>query len=89
VPTTDRPRGTLRISEVAELTGASLTTVKEWVSSGRLTHSQPSGRGGVVLIRPADLDAFLDSHAEGVEVGAGRTAAARAARRRRPGGGAT
>lgn len=53
--------------EVAELTGASLTTVKGWVSSGRLTHIQPQGPGGVVLIRPADLDAFLDQHAEGVD----------------------
>lgn len=59
-------RLTLRMREVAELTGASLTTVKGWVSSGRLTHIQPEGRGGLVLIRPADLDEFLARHLEGV-----------------------
>lgn len=61
-----QPRLTLRMREVAELTGASLTTVKGWVSSGRLTSVRPEGPGGVVLIRPADLEAFLDSHLEGV-----------------------
>jgi len=66
--------------EVAELTGASLTTVKDWVRSGRLTHSQPSGHGGVVVIRPADLDEFLDRHAEG-QRSADRRAATKLRRR--------
>jgi len=58
------PRLTLRMREVAEQTGASLTTVKGWVSSGRLLHHRV---GGVVLIRPEHLERFLDSHLEGVD----------------------
>ncbi len=57
------PRLTLRMREVAEQTGASLTTVKGWVSSGRLAHVRIDG---VVLIRPEHLQQFLDSHLEGV-----------------------
>lgn len=56
-------RVSLRIPEVAEATGASESSVKRWVRSGRLRHVRV---GGVVLIRPADLDAFLESHAEGL-----------------------
>ena len=55
-------RLTLRMPEVAEATGASLSTVKRWVSTGRLTHVRVNG---VVLVRPADLEAFLDAHVEG------------------------
>jgi excisionase family DNA binding protein len=60
------PRLTYRMREVAEITGASLTVVKGWVSSGRLTSIQPAGPGGVVLIKATDLEAFLDAHREGV-----------------------
>ncbi len=51
--------------EVAQQTGASLGVVKGWVASGRLACIRPAGPNGIVLIRPADLDAFLDAHREG------------------------
>lgn len=59
------PRLTLRMKEVAAQTGVSLTTVKGWCAGGEL----PSVRiGGVVLVKPADLEAFLDAHREGLHV---------------------
>ena len=74
------PRLTLRLREVAEQTGASLTTVKGWVASGELPSVRPSGKpGGVVLVKPADLEAFLDRHREGRHL-----APVRAARGTRP-----
>lgn len=57
-------RLTLRLPEVAELTGASTSTVQRWVASGDLPAVRPPG-GGVVLIRPADLETFLEAHLEG------------------------
>jgi excisionase family DNA binding protein len=58
----DTKRITLRMSEVAEQTGVSLSTVKNWVAKGRLVHQRI---GGVVLIRPEHLEAFLNAHTEG------------------------
>jgi len=71
---TSAPRLTLRMREVAAQTGASLTTVKGWVSSGRLTHARV---GGVVLIKPADLERFIDRHLEGVDAAPLRAVPAR------------
>lgn len=76
---TDRPRLTLRLAEVAEQTGVGLSTAQRWVASGLLPYSQPGGPRGVVLVRPADLEAFLDRHREG---GGAAPASARATRRR-------
>lgn len=59
------PRLTLRMKEVAAQTGVSLGTVKNWCASGVLTSVRI---GGVVLVKPADLDAFLDAHREGLHV---------------------
>lgn len=62
---TSPARLTLRMREVAEQTGVSLTTVKGWCAGGEL----PSVRvGGVVLVKPADLEDFLDRHREGLHV---------------------
>ncbi len=58
-------RLTLRMREVAQLTGVSLTTVKGWCSSGRLTSVRIEG---VVLVKPSDLEAFLDAHRDGQSV---------------------
>lgn len=67
--TDGRPaRLTYRMREVAELTGAGLTTVKGWVATGALPSIRPSGPNGVVLIRPEDLDAFLAGHREGRDI---------------------
>lgn len=55
-------RVTLRIPEVAEQTGVSVRTVWRWVNTGRLASVRI---GGVVLVRPADLEAFLAAHVEG------------------------
>ena len=64
--TADREqRLTLRMREVASQTGVSLTTVKGWCSSGALTSVRI---GGVVLVKPEDLTAFLDAHREGLAV---------------------
>ncbi len=56
------PRLTLRMTEVAEQLGVGTSTVHRWVQSGRLMHHKV---GGVVLIRPADIEAFLEAHREG------------------------
>jgi excisionase family DNA binding protein len=56
------PRLTLRMPEVAEQLGVGLSTVQRWTASGQLVSVRV---GGVVLITPADLDAFLASHREG------------------------
>lgn len=74
------PRLAYRMREVAQLTGASLTTVKGWCASGALPASRPSGPNGVVLIQPADLEAFLSAHREGRNVAPIRSA--RGTRRR-------
>lgn len=55
-------RLTYRMNEVAEQLGVGTSTVQRWVASGELVHIRP---GGVVLITPADLHAFLASHREG------------------------
>lgn len=63
---TDREkRLTLRMKEVAAQTGVSLTTVKGWCATGALTSVRI---GGVVLVKPDDLEAFLDAHREGLHV---------------------
>lgn len=58
----------LRMKEVADLTGASLTVVKGWCASGRLVTVRPNGPNGVVLVMPADLEAFLQSNRDGLAV---------------------
>lgn len=55
-------RVTLRIPEVADQTGVSVRTVGRWVTTGRLASVRV---GGVVLVRPVDLEAFLAAHVEG------------------------
>ena len=56
-----------RMSEVAEQLNVGLSTVQRWVTSGALPHIRPPG-GGVVLIQPDDLTAFLAAHREGQTV---------------------
>lgn len=55
-------RLTLRIPEVAKQLGVGTSTVQRWVASGDLISCRP---GGVVLIKPSDLEAFIDSTREG------------------------
>ena len=55
-------RRTLRVSEVAEQLGVHRSTVARWVTRGLLPHVRVNG---VCLIRPAELEAFLDAHTEG------------------------
>lgn len=62
-----RPRLAYRMPEVAELLGVGESTVQRWCASGVLPTIRPPG-GGVVLIKPDDLDRFLDQHREGVDV---------------------
>ncbi len=69
-------RVTLRIGEVAERLGVGSSTVQRWVATGRLPHVRV---GGVVLIRPDALDAFLTAHTEGDDL-----SPRRGARRRTP-----
>lgn len=57
-----RPRLTYRMPEVAEQLGVGTSSVQRWVASGELTAVRV---GGVVLITPEDLNAFLASHREG------------------------
>jgi excisionase family DNA binding protein len=71
------PRLTWRLSEVAEALGVSVSTVSRWAAGGRLRSVRIRG---VVLIKPADLEAFLDEHREGHGV------VPRAARSTRTGG---
>lgn len=72
-------RLTLRMREVAALTGVSLTTVKGWCGTGVL----PAVRvGGVVLVKPSDLEEFLDAHREGLHI---RRPLRVATQQRRPG----
>lgn len=69
------PRLTYRMPEVAEQLGVAPSTVQRWVAAGDLVAIRPSK--GVVLIDPADLDAFLASHREGrgvTPIGRKRTA---------------
>lgn len=61
------PRLTYRMPEVAEALGVGLSSVQRWVASGDLEHIRPPG-GGVVLITPKQLDAFLERHREGKAV---------------------
>jgi excisionase family DNA binding protein len=56
-----------RMGEVAEQLNVGLSTVQRWVASGALPHIRPPG-GGVVLIQPDDLTAFLAAHREGNEL---------------------
>jgi excisionase family DNA binding protein len=52
-------RLTWRMREVAELAGVSLGTVKNWTSSGRLVSVRI---GGVVLVKPEDLEAHREGN---------------------------
>jgi excisionase family DNA binding protein len=71
-------RLTLRMREVAALTGVSLALVKTWCAAGDL----PTVRiGGVVLVKPKDLEDFLEAHREGLHV---RPPLRAVARRRKP-----
>lgn len=63
--TEPQERLTLRMKEVAALTGVGLTTVKDWCRTGRLKTVRI---GGVVLVRPEHLQEFLDAHVEGLDV---------------------
>lgn len=56
------PRLALRMNEVAAQLGVGTSSVQRWVASGELVAVRVRG---VVLITPADLDAFLASHREG------------------------
>lgn len=58
-------RLTLRIPEVAEQLGVATSTVQRWTASGALAHYKV---GGVVLIRPDDVDTYLAGHREGGRV---------------------
>jgi excisionase family DNA binding protein len=55
-------RLTYREAEVATMLGVDRSTVSRWVASGRLKHVRING---VRLIRPRDVEAFLDEHTEG------------------------
>ena len=55
-------RLTWRLSEVASSLGVSVSTVSRWAADGRLRRVRIRG---VVLIKPDDLEAFLDEHREG------------------------
>jgi excisionase family DNA binding protein len=57
-------RLTLRIPEVADQLGVSTSTVQRWVASGDLPAIRPPS-GGVVLILPTDVAAFLEANREG------------------------
>lgn len=73
------PRRTLRLAEVAEQLGVHERTVARWAADGTL----PVVRiGGVVLVRPEDLEAFLLAHLDG---GGHVRASARSTRRREAG----
>lgn len=75
-------RLTYRVSEVADQLGVHRSTVARWVTAGLLRHVKVNG---VCLIRPADLEAFLDVHTEGANAPppAGGDAAARRTKRPR------
>jgi excisionase family DNA binding protein len=53
----------LTAAEAAEQTGMSVSSIYEACKNRRLAHYKMSGRGrrGKVLIRPADLQAFIES----------------------------
>jgi excisionase family DNA binding protein len=78
VTTAEPKRLTLRMREVAVLTGVSVGTVKNWCSKGDLTSVRI---GGVVLVKPEDLDQFVNDHREGLHV---RPPLRAVARRRKP-----
>lgn len=60
-------RLTYRMPEVAELLGVGESTVQRWCASGALPCVRPPG-GGVVLVLPADLQKFLETHRDGLDV---------------------
>lgn len=66
----------LRMSEVAEQIGVSVSTVQRWVASGALIHIRV---GEVIRIQPDDLTAFLAQHREGRDVTPLRARARRSA----------
>lgn len=64
-----------RVQEVAEQLGVADATVYRWVADGELRHVRING---VRLIRPADLEAFMDAHTEGSRAGGDQLAPRRA-----------
>lgn len=67
-------RRTLRLAEVGEQLGVHARTVARWAAEGSL----PSVRiGGLVLVRPEDLERFLSNHLEGDDVARQRHASTR------------
>lgn len=76
--TTASVRRTYRLAEVARQLGVDTSTVSRWAADGRLTSIRV---GGVVLIRPEDLEQFLAAHAEGDQLAPRR---AQSTRKRKP-----
>jgi hypothetical protein len=50
-----------RPTEIARTCGVSMSTVRQWLSAGKLKYSQPSGpgRNHVILVQGKDLEDFL------------------------------
>lgn len=67
-------RLTFRLTEVAEQLGVNPRTVGRWAASGRLTSVRIRG---VVLIKPDDLERFLNEHREGQDIAPRRARATR------------
>lgn len=52
----------LTVKEAAEYAGVSVSLIYSWCEQRRLAHLRLGGRGkrGKIVIRPADLDSFLE-----------------------------
>lgn len=70
-------RRTLRLAEVGEQLGVHERTVGRWAATGQLKSVRI---GGVVLVRPEDLEEFLVKHLEGDDLAPRRYHATRKAR---------